>query len=143
MSKPIPKGVEITDSITKHMDRRFLSSVDLAGQGTVHLTVDRVEQHELLRYENGQTDENAILLHFKEIDRPLKLNATLIKSIIVLTKSNSPSDWKGKQIPFKAQEGVYFGERGLAVRVDLTGKKQSGLAGKLAKAAGANDGGEA
>ena len=62
----IPKGKEITDAITKHMDRRFLSSLDLMGQGKVELTIDRVEKHDSLRYRNGNTDSNAILIYFKE-----------------------------------------------------------------------------
>jgi len=114
----IPKGREIKGAITKEMDRRFLSSVDLAGQGTVVLTIDRVEKHELLKYKNGQKKENAILCHFEEMDRPLELNATNIKSIITMTGTNKVSEWVGVKIGLLAVEGVYFGKKGLAVRVD-------------------------
>jgi len=114
----IPKGREIKGAITKEMDRRFLSSVDLAGQGTVGFTIDRVEKHEMLKYKNGQKKENAILCHFKEMDRPLELNATNIKSIITVTGTNKVSEWVGVKLGLMAVEGVYFGKKGLAVRVD-------------------------
>jgi len=117
MSKPIPEGVEITDAITRHMDRRFLSSVDLAGQGVVWLTIAKATKHDVLRYDNGQTENDAILLHFAEIPRPLKLNSTNIKAIIVKLGSGKVSDWVGQKIPLAAVPGHYFGEAGLAVRV--------------------------
>ena len=116
-SKPIPEGKIIHGAITKHLDRRFLSSIDLAGQGVIEMTIDHVSKHDVLKYENGQSDKNAILLHFKEVQRPLKLNATNIKAIIISTETNKVDDWAGCKIRLQAEEGVYFGKRGLAVRV--------------------------
>ena len=120
----IPKGKEITGAITKEMDRRFLSSIDLAGQGTVPLTIDRVEKHAELKYKNGQKKDNAILCHFKEMDRPLELNTTNIKSIITITGTNKVAEWAGHKVGFHAVEGTYFGKRGLAVRVDHEWKEK-------------------
>lgn len=121
--KPIPEGENITGSITKHMDRRFLSSVDLAGQGTVWLTVDHLSKHKELVYQNGQKDADVILMHFKELDRPLKLNPTNIKAIILRTGTSKVDGWAGVKIPLKAEPGTYFGEPGFAVRVDVRAKE--------------------
>ena len=118
MSKEIPKGTEITGSITKEMDRRFLSSIDLAGHGTVGMTIDRLEKVKELKYLNGQQKENVILLYFKETTRPLEMNATNIKSLIMVTGTNKANDWLGKKIGLYAMEGTFFGKPGLAVRID-------------------------
>lgn len=117
-SKQIPAGVEIDGAITKEMDRRFLSSIDLAGQGEVTLTIDRVEKHAELAFLNGRAEKNAILCYFKEIPgRPLLLRACHIKPIIVELKTNRVADWKGHKITLHAVEGTFFGKRGMAVRV--------------------------
>ena len=59
--RPIPKGEQVKGSITKHMDKRFLSSIDLIGAGEVALTIDRVEHHDKIDYENGSKGENVNL----------------------------------------------------------------------------------
>ena len=114
---PIPKGVEVKGAYTKYIERRFLSSVDLIGQGVVRLTVTSVTLHETLKYDNGQLDSDVILIHFSEIHRPLKLNSTNMKAITNLVGSNKFEDWEGHKIPFAAIPGTYFGEKGYAVRV--------------------------
>ena len=116
-TKPIPDGVPIEGAITKFMDRRFLSSIDLAGQGDVSLTIDRVTYHKELKYQNGQKAENAKVMHFREINRPLVLNVTNIKMMVRLTGSNDVKAWKGAKVKLRAVPGRYFGEEGLAARV--------------------------
>ena len=123
MSKPVPEGTPVSGNITKHMDRRFLSSLDIAGSGTVWLTCDRVSKHDELKYENGQVDKNVLLMHWKELDRPLKLNTTNLRTIVLRTGSSRVEDWQGVKIPLKAEPGTYFGQPGLAVRVDLKAKQ--------------------
>ena len=118
MSTPIPKGEVISDAITKHMDRRFLSSIDLAGQGVVELEIDRIEKLDELKYDNGQKVYNAILCYFKKpAERPLVLKATHIKAITRRLKTNNVKDWVGAKIPFHAIEEKAFGEMQLCVRV--------------------------
>jgi hypothetical protein len=117
ISKPIPKGEEITGAITKHMDRRFLSSIDLIGMGEVELTIARVEKHESLVYANGNKDANAILIYFTETEKPLKLCATNIKSIIMRIGSSKVKDWHGKKIKLKVEKVQAFGKLQDAVRV--------------------------
>lgn len=118
MSSPIPEGKVIEDAITKHMDRRFLSSVDLAGQGVVDLEIARIEKLPELRYDNGKVEKNAILCYFtKPSDRPLVLKPVHIKAIISRLQTNNVKEWVGKKIPFHAESGNYFGKQQLAVRV--------------------------
>lgn len=114
----IPKGTEIDGSITKVLDSRFLNSDDFIGQGTVGMTIDRIEQLDELKYENGTKDENAILGYFKGCDRPLKLCKTNIRSIIAVTGTNKPKEWTGKKIGIYAQDGAGFGGVGYGVRID-------------------------
>jgi hypothetical protein len=117
MIKPIPAGEVITGSITKHMDRRFISSVDLVGLGDVELTIDRVEKHAVLKYLNGNMDENAILIFFAGADKPLKLCTTNIKDIILALGTSNASDWKGREIKLCVKKVKSFGKMQDAVRI--------------------------
>lgn len=115
--KAIPAGEVITDSITKHIDKRFLSSVDIIGLGVVELVIDRVEKHKVLQYQNGNKDENAILIYFKGSEKPLKLCKTNITLIIQALKTAKVSDWTGKKIKLEVQNVKAFGAIKPAVRV--------------------------
>lgn len=116
-TKPVPKGVEITGSITKHMDRRFLSSVDLTGLDDQTVTVERVEKLEKLEYVNGSSDDNAILIYFKGSPKPLKLCATNIRAIVARCGSVKVEDWKGKKLILKVEKVKAFGKMVDAIRV--------------------------
>jgi hypothetical protein len=116
-TKPIPAGEEITGAITKHMDRRFLSSIDFMGLGDVALTIGRCEKLAELRYLNGNTEKNAILLYFVETSKPLVLNTTNIRSIVELTGTTKVKDWAGVKITLYTIEGTFFGKPGHAVRI--------------------------
>jgi len=122
--KEIPEGKLITGSITKEMDRRFLSSLDFAGTGTVGLTIDRIEKVAELKYLNGTKEEDAILCYFTETEKPLRLCVTNIRSIISVTGTNKVKDWAGHKIGWNAVEGTFFGKKQLAVRVDEEWKEK-------------------
>lgn len=102
-TKPIPKGTLVEGDVTASLDMRFLNALVLqAGlekQQKQHLTVtiDRVEHHDVLEYENGVKDSNANLLYFKGSDKPLKLNATNTKAIVALYGTIG-ANWHGKKI---------------------------------------------
>ena len=88
-SKPIPEGQPVEGDMTAALDSRFLNSLVLqgamekSGKDFVPVVVDRVEFHETLVYENKQKDQDVYLLYFKGSDKPLKLNATNTKAIIM------------------------------------------------------------
>jgi len=115
--KPIPKGKVLKDNVLKDLDRRFISSLDLAGQGTVTLTIDHVEKVDELHYDNGNSEQNAILCCFKETDKPLVLNATNRASIILKANSNKGADWEGVKVGLYAAKIKAFGKEQLAVRI--------------------------
>jgi len=115
--KPIPKGEEITGNITKQMDRRFLSSMDLIGAGDVTLTIARVEHLDNIEYQNGSKDTNVNLLYFKETERPLALNVTNIRAIISILGTNQVKDWVGKPIKLTVKKVQSFGKTTDAIRV--------------------------
>ena len=89
--------------MTMALDSRFLNAITLQGAlehkeaKSVDLTVDRIEHHELLKYENGQTAKDAYLLFFKGSDKPLKLCKTNIKRLIGLLGTIGKG-WHGKKI---------------------------------------------
>jgi len=88
MSKPIPKGTPVEGDMTAALDSRFLNAIVLqgalekSGGKELPVTIDRVEYHELLAYENGSKDKQCYLLYFVGSDKPLKLAKTNIKRII-------------------------------------------------------------
>ena len=102
--KAIPKGKEITGAITKHMDRRFLSSLDLLGKGEVVLTIDRVEFHEKLEFENGRSEDNVRLLYFQETPKPLAINVTNTNAVARLTGTVIAKEWHGEKIVLNVQK---------------------------------------
>jgi len=118
MGKPVPEGREITGSVAKEMDSRFLNRRFFMGQGTIPLTIERVEKVDELKYENGTKDKDVILAYFKETPLPLKLCNTNIDSIIMVTGTGKVSEWKGMQIGFHNVEGNWFNKIQFAVRVD-------------------------
>jgi len=116
-SKEIPKGEEVLGSVTKFMDRRFLSSLDIMGAGDVKLEIDRVEHLDKVTYANGNTSENVLLMYFAGTDRPLALNSTNIRAIIAILGSNQVKSWKGKSITVAVKQVNAFGKTQPAVRV--------------------------
>ena len=122
--------------MTAALDSRFLNAIVLQGAldkgGKDHLVVeiDRVEYHELLKYENGQKDADTYLLYFKGSDKPLKLAKTNIKRIISM-HGTVGKGWHGKKIALH-NEVAYrpdLAAKGPCVRVKLidpvTGRKPS------------------
>jgi len=103
MSKPIPKGEQITGDITPALDCRFLNSTILKAAlekrkaQELTLTIDRVEYHERLKYENGQVDKDAYLLYFAMSDKPLKLAKTNLKRVISMYGA-MVENWHGKKV---------------------------------------------
>lgn len=103
MSKPLPKGQPVEGDMSAALDSRFLNYIVLQGalekKGAKFLpvTIDRVEYHETLKYENGQVDKDAYLLYFKGSDKPLKLNKTNTKAIIA-QHGTIGKGWHGKKI---------------------------------------------
>lgn len=103
MNKPIPKGTPVEGDITKTLDSRFLNSIVLqgalekSGKPFVVVTIDRMEHHEKLEYQNGRSDIDAYLLHFVGSDKPLKLCKTNIKRIIS-QHGTIGKGWHGKKI---------------------------------------------
>ena len=101
--KPIPKGTPVDGDMTAALDPRFLnylvlqSALEKSGKDFLPVTIDRVEHHEVLKYENGQKDTDAYLLYFKGSGKPLKLNKTNTKAIIGKFGTKA-ENWHGKRV---------------------------------------------
>lgn len=89
--------------MTTALDSRFLNSIvlqgalDKSGTKSLPVTIDRVEFHETLKYENGQIDKDCYLLYFAKSEKPLKLAKTNIKRLINLLGTIGKG-WHGKKI---------------------------------------------
>jgi hypothetical protein len=103
MSKPIPPGKPVEGDMTTALDSRFLNSIVLQGalakrdSDVLTVEIERIEHHDLLKYENGQTAKDAYLLYFKGSDKPLKLCKTNIKRIIGLLGTIGKG-WHGQSV---------------------------------------------
>lgn len=103
MNKPIPKGKQIDGDMTAALDSRFLNAIVLKGalekakKPTLPVTIDRIEYHDVLKYENGKTDKDAYLLYFVGSDKPLKLAKTNVKRLIDQCGVMGEG-WHGKKI---------------------------------------------
>lgn len=116
MNEPIPQGEEITDSILKHLDRRFINSLDLIGKGDCVVTIARVEKLDRIKYQDGKTANKPNLMYFAHTDKPLVLNATNVRLISMALGTTCVREWKGRKVTIFAEPGKYFGKEQYAVR---------------------------
>ena len=124
MSKQIPKGTDVDGDMTNALDSRFLNSIVLRGalakaeKDHLIVTVDRVEFHKILKYENGQTNPDVYLMYFVGSDKPLKLAKTNIKRIINI-HGTLGKGWQGKKIALHIEQAYRpdLGGKGPCVRV--------------------------
>lgn len=103
MSNPIPKGELVEGDVVALMDPRFInalviqSALEKSGKKYVAMTMDRIEKHDSLTYENGRTEQNAILLYFQKTKKPLKLNTTNLQTIARM-HGTIGKGWHGKKV---------------------------------------------
>tara|TARA_Y100000593_G_C4127288_1_gene245628 strand:+ start:201 stop:596 length:396 start_codon:yes stop_codon:yes gene_type:complete len=125
--KKIPKGKIVEGDITKALDSRFLNAIVLqgaleqTGKESLPVTIDRVEFHKVLKYENGSKDSDAYLLYFTGSDKPLKLCRKNIKRI-VSQHGTLGSGWKGKKIELVLEQDRrpdLGGKMGNCVRIKI------------------------
>ena len=111
--------------MTVSLDSRFLNSIVLRGaldksdKDHLIVTIDRIEHHKLLVYENGQKDPDDYLLYFVGSDKPLKLIPTNIKRIINI-HGTIGKGWQKKKIALHIEQGRrpdLGGQMGPCVRV--------------------------
>ena len=127
MSNAIPKGKLIEGDMTTALDSRFLNAIVLqgalekTGKQLLPVKIDRVEFHDVLKYENGTKDNSVYLLYFENSGKPLKLAKTNIKRIITMHGSIG-AGWHGKSIGLCLEDDRrpdLGGQKGPCVRVSL------------------------
>jgi len=124
MSNPIPKGTPFDGDMTAALDSRFLNSIVLqgalakTGKNYLPVTMERIEHHEELTYENGTKDKDVYLLYFKGSDKPLKLAKTNTRRIIGM-HGTAGEGWHGKKIALgiEMDRRPDLGRKGPCVRV--------------------------
>jgi len=112
----IPEGKPVEDAYTKHIDKDFLSSADLIGQGTVEMTIEKVVSVDEIDF-GERKKKKVLLMYFKETPKPLMLISTNARMIAYKFKSNVIKNWLGKKIKLAVQEVKAFGSMKPAVRV--------------------------
>ena len=126
-TKPIPKGDIVDGDMTTALDSRFLNAIVLQGaldkkQATsLEVEIDRIEHHDLLQYENGQSAQNAYLLYFKGSDKPLKL-AKVNTRRLICHLGTMGKGWAGKKIKLQIEDDKrpdLGGRKGPCVRVKI------------------------
>jgi len=116
MTEPIPVGEEITGSIAKHMDRRFLGSIDLVGYDETNVTIKRVELHKNIKFENGKKETNVKMIYFEENEKPLVIRDVHIKAITTALGTVKVKEWKGRKVTMYTEFGRWFGKDQFAIR---------------------------
>ena len=126
-TKPIPKGEVVHGDMTSALDSRFLNAVVLQGAldkkkaDSLEVEIDRVEHHAMLKYENGQSAQNAFLLYFKGSDKPLKL--AKVNTRRLLLKFGTVGDgWTGKRVELCLENDKrpdLGGKQGPCVRIKI------------------------
>ena len=125
MTKPIPAGTAVDGDMTVALDSRFLNAIVLqgalekTGKTTLPVTIDRIEHHDVFKYENGQTDKDVHFLYFQKSDKPLKLAKKNIKRII-MQHGTIGKGWHGKAINLCLEDDTrpdLGGVKGPCVRV--------------------------
>lgn len=121
----IPKGELCEGDMTRALDSRFLNAIVLqgalekSGSDSLTVTIDRVEFHSTLKYENGSTDRDVYLLYFTKSEKPLKLAKTNIKRIIA-QHGTIGSGWHGKKVKLGLEQDRrpdLGGQKGDCVRI--------------------------
>jgi hypothetical protein len=127
----IPKGTPVTGDMTKALDSRFLNAIVLEGalaklgKPELPVTIDRIEHHDLLKYENGSTDKDVYLMYFANSDKPLKLAKVNIKRILNM-HGTIGEGWHGKKISLCLENDRrpdLGGKKGPCVRVKVEARK--------------------
>jgi hypothetical protein len=126
-SNPIPEGKLVEGDMTVALDSRFLNAIVLqgalekTGKSLLPVKIDRVEHHDVLKYENGTKDNDVYLMYFEKSSKPLKLAKTNIKRIIMMYGSIG-AGWHGKLIGLCLEDDRrpdLGGQKGPCVRVSL------------------------
>ena len=84
---------------------KFLKQDDV-GRGVL-VTIANVKQHDVAREDAGEP-EMRWCLHFKELDKPLVLNATNIASTEKVCGSDNTDDWIGKRLVLYTDPNVMY-----------------------------------
>lgn len=94
-------------------ERDYLYAFDLNGQDKT-LTIERITGGELVSAGGKKTKKP--LCHFKNVPKPLALNATNCKSIATMYGNNT-DDWAGKRITIYPTTTQMGGEQMECIRV--------------------------
>ena len=94
--------------VSQMRDSQWLASEDLLDRGDVTVTIERVEKHKNVVFEDNRTKPVLYALKFKGSDKRLVLNSTNRKAV---TKMHGAlvSSWPGKKITLYVQHNIKVG----------------------------------
>ena len=102
----------------KLMNPNYLGSWDLIGKDdtfkSISTTIIKIEKQEVFDGKGGK--EDCLVMHLQGY-KPMILNATNVKTIATICKSNFIEDWIGKSINITVEKVKAFGSLHDALRV--------------------------
>lgn len=102
------------------MDKSFLGAWDVPLTGDLILTIDKVTK-ETVTLDGGKKEDH-MLIHYKEVEKPMICNVINGQTIAQLANSNYIEDWPGMRIALYAKSGIKVGTKvkdGLRIRETL------------------------
>ena len=103
----------------------YLKSEDFAEGEEKELTIARLTIEEMTA--RDQTKEQKPVLHFKDFDKSIVVNATNWKRIVTVTGQEDSDNWTGKKVTLYTEIVDAFGEMKPAIRVKLVSAKQAAV----------------
>lgn len=103
----------------------YLKAEDFAEGEEKELAISKVTLEEMTA--RDQSKENKPVLHFKDFDKQIVVNATNWKRIVQVTGQDDSDNWTGKKITLYTEIVDAFGEMKPAIRVKLVTAKQAAV----------------
>jgi hypothetical protein len=103
----------------------YLKAEDFAEGEEKELTITKLTIEEMTA--RDQSKEQKPVLHFKEVDKAIVVNATNWKRIVQVTGAEDSDFWAGKKVTLYTEIVDAFGEMKPAIRVKLITAKQAAV----------------
>jgi hypothetical protein len=103
----------------------YLKAEDFTDGEEKELTITKLTIEEMTA--RDQSKEQKPVLHFKEVDKSIVVNATNWKRIVTVTGAEDSDNWVGKKVTLYTEIVDAFGEMKPAIRVKLITAKQAAV----------------
>lgn len=115
----------------------YLEAADLMGKGEVAVTIEKVDEPNTIKCEDGRVIDK-VVLHFRGAKKPWIVNKTNARTIMYMTGKARFADWVGETITLHLVPGFRpdIQSIGPTIRVKAQGRRRSGGMAGMVGAAG-------